>query len=201
MYISIIIEGITPLICNKFTDAAALIASDGNRGSSAAIDRGTPQEIATSKLYIGLDGMPMIPSPNLMRCIVDGGQFHKAGKKQITTKKESMMYSCLAIEAAEIKIIHKQPWKVDTRAVRIPATGGRILAHRPMFDDWTLMFECELDTTILNTKLFRQIVDDAGKRVGLGDFRPTTKGPYGRFVVNAWREQAMPFTEHALAAE
>jgi hypothetical protein len=55
-----------------------------------------------------------------------------------------------------------------------------------MFDDWKMTFTAELDTTILSEKLLRAIIDDAGKRVGLGDFRPATKGPFGRFVVTNW---------------
>lgn len=188
MKITIRIEGTTPLLCNRFTDAAALSASSGVRGSGSAADRGTALEIAESKLYIGLSGKPMIPQPNLLRCLVEGGRFHKMGKTQITTAKSSHMYACLDIEGAEIKLEHKQPWKVDTRAVRIPSTGGRILAHRPMFDDWALEFEADLDTDIVGAKIFRNIVDDAGRRVGLGDFRPATKGPYGKFVVTRWEE-------------
>lgn len=190
MKLSIKIEGLTPLICNRFTDAAAEASSNGVRGSGAAQDRGTPLEIAQSKLYIGLDGAPMIPQPNLMRCLVEGGRFHKAGKAQLTTSKSSHMYACVDISGAEIKLIHTQPWKVDTRAVRIPSTGGRILAHRPMFDDWALEFELDLDTSIVGAKVFRMVVDDAGKRIGLGDFRPATKGPYGKFVVTRWEEVA-----------
>lgn len=184
--IKISIEGTTPLICNKFTDAAAQSASDGSRGSSAGQDRGTPLDIAQSKLYVGLDGDPMIPQPNLLRCLVEGGRFTKIGKAQVTTAKSSQLYACVDVQGAEIRLVHKQPWKVDTRAVRIPSTGGRILAHRPMFDDWRLDFNVDLDTSILGEKLFRQIVDDAGKRIGLGDFRPQCKGPYGRFHVVHW---------------
>jgi hypothetical protein len=194
VFINIVIQGVSPLICNKFGDATAMSASAGDRGSSAGIDRGTPQEIAESKLYCGLDGKVMVPSPNLLRSLVDGGSFTKLGKKQVTTARSSMLYSCLSIEAAEIPIIHTQPWRVDTRAVRIPSTGGRILAHRPVFDDWALEFEVELDTSIVNAKLLRQIVDDAGKRIGLGDFRPATKGPYGRYLVTRWTEQLVKLT-------
>ena len=186
MEINITIVGTTPLICNRFTDEAADAATKGTRGSSAAADRGTPLEIAETKLYKGLNGKPMIPQPNLLRCLVEGGRFHKAGKTQLTTSKSSIMYSCLDIHGAEVEIHHNEPWRVDTRAVRIPSTGGRILAHRPMFDDWSLTFTAELDTSILSEKLLRAIVDDAGKRVGLGDFRPATKGPFGRFCVNHW---------------
>lgn len=186
MEINIRIDGTTPLICNRFTDAAAESASNGSRGSSAGQDRGTPLEIAQSKLYIGNDGNPMIPQPNLLRCLVEGGRFTKIGKSQVTTAKSSILYACVDVQGAEVPIIHNQPWKVDTRAVRIPSTGGRILAHRPMFDDWALEFVVDLDTSILGEKLLRQIIDDAGKRIGMGDFRPQCKGPYGRFVVNKW---------------
>ncbi len=131
----------------------------------------------------------MIPQPNLLRCLVEGGRFHKIGKSQVTTQKSSLLYACLNIDGTEVSIAHKQPWKVDTRPVRIPATGGRILAHRPMFDDWSLKFVVDLDVSILGPKLMRQIVDDSGKRIGLGDFRPQTKGPFGRFVVDRWSEK------------
>jgi len=193
MEILVHISGVTPLILNRFSDEAALIASGGTRGASAGAERKTPLDICESKLYRGLDGRLIIPQPNLLRSLVDGGRFHKVGKKQVTTKEESMMFACVDIEGAEIALIHKQPWKVDTRPVVIPSTKGRILAHRPMFDDWRLEFVVSLDTSILGPGIFRSIVDDAGKRVGLGDFRPARKGPYGRYRVDHWAvvEQAI----------
>jgi hypothetical protein len=184
--IKVKVEGTTPLICNRFTDAAAAASTNGTRKAAIAGNKGTPREQAEPKLYVGNDGGPMIPQPNLMRCIVDGGTFHKAGKKQITTAKSSLLYSCLDISGAEIKLTHREPWRVDTRAVCIPSTGGRILTHRPMFDDWTLEFELNIDDEFIDSKLVRQIVDDAGKRIGLGDFRPAKKGPFGKFVVTQW---------------
>lgn len=189
MFISITITGTTALICNRFTDAAAEAATNGTRGSSAAQDKGTPREIAEAKIYRGLDGAAIIPQPNLLRCLVEGGRFHKIGKSQVTTARSSMLFSCLDIEGSEVPIVSKEDWRVDTRAVRIPSTGGRILAHRPMFDDWSLSFTAVLDTAILGPKLLRQIIDDAGSRVGLGDFRPQCKGPFGRFKVARWEEE------------
>lgn len=200
MKIDVKLEGVTPLICNRFTDAAAESATNGSRGSSAAKDRGTPREQAEPKLYIGLSGKPTIPQPNLFRCLIEGGRFHKIGKTQVTTAKASMLFSCMDIDGAEIEIAHKEDWRVDTRAVRIPSTGGRILAHRPMFDDWSLSFTVDLDETILGPKLLRAIFDDAGKRVGLGDFRPQTKGPFGRFVITSWNI-VQSYDELPIAAE
>lgn len=185
MEITVRIEGTTPLLCNKFTDAAQLSASSGTRTSITG-DKGSPLEQAEERLYIGLDDEPMIPQPNLFRCIIDAGKYFKAGKSKVTTQKSSIIPACVEILGVEIPIIHKDPWMVDTRAVRIPSTGGRILCHRPCFNDWALEFVVELDTTMVGEKLFREIVDAAGKRIGLGDFRPDCKGPFGKFVVTKW---------------
>jgi hypothetical protein len=57
-----------------------------------------------------------------------------------------------------------------------------------MFDDWKLFFHLVLDTTEMSSKMLREIVDAAGKKVGLADFRPLCKGPYGKFVVTHWQE-------------
>lgn len=190
MHVEVELTGTTALICNRFHDEAAEAATSGRRLSTAAADRGSPREQAEKKLYYGADGKTLIiPQPNLLRSVVDGGAFHKAGRSKITTQKSSLIYACLDIDGSEIPILYKEPWRVDTRAVRIPATGGRILMHRQMFDDWALRFTVTLDTDVIGVKLLRAIVDDAGKKIGLGDFRPATKGPYGKFVVTKWTEQ------------
>lgn len=183
--ISIDIDGTTPLLCNKFTDAAQMQSSSGTR-SGIVGDRGSPREIAESKLYVGNDGREMIPAPNLFRAIIDGGKFFKAGKSLITTQKSSLIPACVSIEEIELPIQHMEPWTVDTRAVRIPSTGGRILSHRPSFHDWKLSFTVTLDDSMMTAKLLREIIDAAGSRIGLGDFRPACKGPFGKFVVTQW---------------
>ena len=185
--IRIKITGTTPLICNRFTDEAQISASSGNRVATIG-DKGSPQEQAEKKLYIGSDGVPMIPQPNLFRAIIDAGKFFKAGKGKVTTMKSSLIPACLEIDGVEIPIVSRTPWEVDTRPVRIPATGGRILAYRPKFNDWELEFSAHLDEEIISSALFREILDAAGKRIGLGDFRPDCKGPFGKFVVTLWQE-------------
>lgn len=103
--------------------------------------------------------------------------------------KSSLIPACVDIEGVCIPIISDKGWTVDTRPVRIPATGGRILAHRPCFFDWKLPFELELDTDVVTVPLLREIIDIAGKRIGLGDYRPDCKGPFGKFVVTKWQEK------------
>ena len=182
------IEGVTPLLLNRFHDEAQMKATSG-AGTVAVGDRGTPKEQAEKKLYRDENGTLVVPQPNLFRCILDAGKFFKAGKSKVTTIKSSLIPACLSIDQLVIPIHHKEPWCVDTRPVRIPSTGGRILCHRPIFHDWALEFDAELDTDIISPKVMRDIVDAAGKRIGLGDFRPDCKGPFGKFVVTRWAEE------------
>ena len=183
--IKVTVCGTTPLLCNNFTDEEQMASSRGSRISIVG-DKGTPREQAARKLYLGLGGTPIIPQPNMFRCIVDAGKFFKAGKVKVSTSKSSLLPACLDLEGVEIPIVHSEPWEVDTRAVRIPATGGRILCHRPKFNDWSLSFILRLDDEILAPDLIREIIDAAGKRIGLGDYRPDCKGPFGKFVVTHW---------------
>ncbi len=185
--INITVQGTTPLLCNRFTDEAQMKATAGNSVSTVG-DRGSPMEIAKEKLYIDDDGTIGIPQPNLYRSILDAGKFFKAGKSNVTTLKTSMIPACLSIDELFLPLRYADEWTVDTRPVRIPATGGRILRHRACFNDWALDFTCHLDTSILSVKLFRDIVDAAGMRIGLGDFRPDCKGPYGKYKVIEWQE-------------
>ena len=146
--ISITIKGVSPLILHRFTDEAQMDATNGNRGSMIG-DRGSPRDQAESGLYIDEKGKPIIPQPNLFRCILDAGKFFKAGRSKVTTQKSSLIPACVDIEEFVIPIRHEQPWTVDTRPVRIPATGGRILRHRPCFHDWSLTFTARLDTSVI----------------------------------------------------
>jgi hypothetical protein len=182
--IEIEIEGVTPLLMNRFTDEAQMKATSGS-ASPLVGDRGSGREQAEPKMYTH-DGTIGIPQPNLFRCIMDAGKYFKAGRSKVTTQKSSLIPACVDIDPLFIPLKFEGDWQVDTRPVRIPATGGRILAHRPMFEKWGLEFVVGLDKSIISETMFREIVDAAGKRVGLGDFRPDTKGPFGKFVVVKW---------------
>ena len=179
------IAGVTPLLLHRFTDEAQLVATSGAR-SSIANDSESPADQAQSALYLDDEGVSGIPQSNLYRSIVDAGKYFKIGKSKVTTLKSSIIPAAVGMRPLFLPIRSDGGWKVDTRPVRIPVTGGRILRHRPCYDDWSLSFTLEYDERMIGPKLLREIVDAAGVRVGLGDFRPDCKGPFGKYKVTAW---------------
>lgn len=184
--IDVTIEGASPMLVRRFSDAQQESATSGKRGSSVG-NNGTPQEQADDALYKDEKGKPIMPGVNIFQCIMAGGRFFKMGKKQVTTARGSLLPACVIMNTTYAPIVHKQPWKVDTRPVKIPATGGRILRHRPCFDDWKMSFSVQLDEEIMSAEFFREIVDAAGNRIGMGDYRLDCRGPFGRFKVVSWK--------------
>jgi hypothetical protein len=184
--IKCVIEGVNPMLVNRFTDEAQAEATNGTRPSTVG-KRATPKEDAKSRLYLNNKGESIMPSVNLIQMFTSAGTYFKVGKSKLTTQKSSLIPACLSIEELEPVIKSKDGWTVDSRPIRIPSTGGRIVRHRPKFNDWCITFTLVLDTEIMDDKVLRDLVDCAGKRIGCGDFRPQCKGPFGKFVVTLWK--------------
>lgn len=180
MKLDIEITGTTPLLMNRFNiDEQQTKVKEKNL---------TPRESAQKVCYEDEKGKLYYPTTNIYACIIEAGKFHKDGKNKITTQRSSLIPAGVMIEGETIFFKEPQTWEVDSRAVVVPSTGGRIVCHRPRLDKWCLQFTLLLDTKMFSPKLVRIIVDDAGTKVGLGDFRPARKGIFGRFVVTNWKE-------------
>ncbi len=184
MDIKVNLSGISPLICNRFTEAAQQAVSNAS-SSSFQGSKGSPREQAEPKIYTDSKGRPVLPAVNLMASLIEAGRFIKSGRSKLSTTKSSLVPAGLAIEEIELPITPRQ-WEVDSRPVVIPATGGRIMCHRPRFDAWNVCMTLTVDDTLFSERLVRELVDIAGKRIGVGDFRPSRRGPFGRFEVTKW---------------
>lgn len=175
------ITGITPLIVNRFHEEAQEEATSGIR--TARKERPSPEQDAADRLYQNGDG-PFLPAENIRQSIIEAAKRFKIGRRAATTDVAASIF----IMPFELPLTGT--WHVDSRAVVIPATGGRILRHRPMFDEWIIRFDLQLDSDVgIDLPMIREIVASAGKLVGIGDFRPARKGPYGRFNITAWEKQ------------
>lgn len=177
------IVGVTPLLVNRLCEEDL----EGDRGVRQG-ERLSAHEDAEKRLHFRA-GIPVIPQPNILACMTEAGRYFKAaGNQKVSTIKSSLIPAAVMIEELEMPIITEKGWSVDTRPVRIPATGGRVIRHRPCFYDWGLEFTLEIDPEILSVGMVRDVLDAAGKRIGLCDFRPACKGPFGKFRVDLWEE-------------
>jgi hypothetical protein len=182
MRIAIEISSITPMLMHRFNEEEAYTATSFKDKNLKPID------IATKFLYKDDKGL-YFPTSNILAAIMIAGKFHKLGKNKITTMKSSLIPAGLSMEGERAYFGESQEWVVDSRSVVVPSTGARVMSHRPRLDKWKLGFTLIVDNKLFSSDLVRILVDDAGTKAGIGDFRPARKGIYGKFVVTKWETE------------
>jgi len=73
-----------------------------------------------------------------------------------------------------------------THTVGVKVGMAKVMRTRPMFRNWSLKATAQFDPDVLNLRDIEEIAADAGKLVGLGDWRPK----HGRFIA-----QVTPVTQ------
>ena len=187
MQIKTTISGIAPLLMNRFTEEAEIAVSNGHSPSVQGNKHGTPRQQAERTAYLdSKTGNLYIPGPNIFAAIIEAGKFHKLGKTKVTTQRSSLIPAGITVLDLIISLGTKK-FEVDSRRIVNPSTGGARLKHRARLDKWKATFTMDVDESIFSADFVRMILDDAGKKVGVGDFRPAKRGPFGRFVVASWK--------------
>ena len=166
------IKGLSPLLMHRFPLEPI-----------EAIEKKTKEEQAEISTYRHPKSKELyVPGENLYSCFVNAATYVK-GKGRASMQKPAA--ACLVIEPLYL-LLGTKDFAIDSRAVRNPSTGGTVVRHRPRLEEWELEFTLTYDKTLMSDAQARDIVDNAGSRVGLLDFRPARKGPFGRFIVTKW---------------
>lgn len=183
--------GIAPLLMNAMSQEQLLALWNKERAPRGAA-RPEPRDHCKKVLYLNRSKKPIIPQPNLYSALVDAGRFIiLEGKTKMSTRKDTTLPAYLTLEATEYEL--KDPktgkpagWEVDIRKGTNPNGGEAVAIVRPRFDDWRFTCEATIDLEQIDEKRLRLLFEYAGKRIGLCDFRPARKGPFGQFVVSKW---------------
>lgn len=101
--------------------------------------------------------------------------------------KRGASYARLVASTVDVTpeaIPHKiEKWETDARPVVIQR--ARVVRYRPKLPEWELDFTLTLNDDQLPTDVVKQILDQAGLYVGIGDYRPGSPrgGKFGKFMV------------------
>ncbi|HUI24111.1 MAG TPA: hypothetical protein VLY82_06955 [Nitrososphaerales archaeon] len=191
--IQITVQGRSPYLMHHFgPKAEADVQTPGIRAHRG--ERGTPREQAEEVVYRSKNGALYIPGGAMYRAIVDAGKFHKHGRNKLTTGSSSLVPSGLWLDEEDSiaipLMLGEKPivnYEVDGRAVFNAKVGARIMCFRPRIDKWEATFRLTVDDSFFTQGQVRDLVDDAGKKIGIGAFRVERKGPFGRFEVKKWK--------------
>lgn len=169
--VAVEIEGITPLLQNKYIEPQEIPQKKGEAHDSP--------ELVPYKLHKNDKGEIVVPSESIMRAMETvAGEFKVEGMKKATYK--NLLPGNIYIEPEGIKI-EPQSYVIDKRPVVNPVTRGRIMRYRPKFEKgWRLAFIIHVFDDRIKKEVLKHILEEAGRRVGIGDGR---RIGMGRFIV------------------
>lgn len=172
------IIGTTPILFNRFRDTQ--IEGKSKKRTGAVEERDVED-----KLYI-IDDKIMLPSVYIKNSLVEAGkQFKIVGKGKSTYSK--LIASTIEINPFMIDFISAKYEIFRISAVN-PMTKGRMMTERPKFNKWSAEFELILNDKSIEISVINEILEHAGKYVGIGDWRPQTKGMFGKFMITLFEK-------------
>jgi hypothetical protein len=196
MIVEVECRGTSPLLMNRMSEST-LEGLRTKKKKPKAANIGTtrtPREDAESKIYLSDEG-PYLPGVMLMASFIEAGKYVRLdGKRQISNAKSTVLPGFMSLLTAGPLL--KEPdtdkaatWEADVRQGRNPNGGEAVAICRPRFDEWSFTFRIEIDDQEIGEDTIRELIDKAGRRAGLGDFRPQRKGIFGQFIVERWERQ------------
>ena len=133
------------------------------------------EDDANKSAYRNADGKLFTPATHIEGTLTkSAASFTMPGKGKKSFKDAIM--GGVFVEPDEI--IHKiQDWSIDSRRAKIGRAA--IIRSRTKLDKWELDFKLNIRDENLTESQVKEILENAGKYIGIGDYRPR----FGRFEI------------------
>jgi len=184
--VKVTIEGSSPLLMNQYNVEAELERQKGTKRVNKIYDA---KEEAEKAAYFSSKGKKelIIPAGVLYAAILNASSFHKVGKRSAKAILAGSLRIQDETDGEEIKLGTAE-YTIDTRPVVI--NRARVLKSRARMDKWKATFKIVYnDKLIADPAVIRTVLEEAGLRIGLMDFRPARGGWYGCFNITNWKEE------------
>ncbi len=129
--------------------------------------------------YRNSDGKNFIPSEQIRGALINAGSYVKA-KVGGRSKSMKVIVAAMFMVMPE-EIILPDYDAIDKRSAVNRHVKARIIKIRPKWTNWEAKFTLEVGENSITKETIQQIIEYAGNYVGIGAFRPTCNGMFGRF--------------------
>lgn len=170
------LEGTVPIIFHRYNCDSVEAKSKAAKGSAAK-----KTDDIESYVYRNDKREICIPGRYVIGSIVNAAKYKQDPR---SPRKSAMdLFKAGVVALTELASLGSQKWDYEDRQP-VQVQRSRIARVRPaMKPGWKASFDLMVHLPeYIPPVLLRQVLDDAGRLVGIADFRPT----YGRFVVRAW---------------
>jgi hypothetical protein len=192
--IEVEIKGLTPLLMNRLNPESL------KSKTRMKMEQYSTETDAKNSAYIAdIDGKRQlyIPQEALYSMIIQTAKQYKVKRMSLA----SLLAGTMRVEPEKVPLGTDQ-YEVDERAVVIQSM--RVLKGRAKLKDWAAKFQLVYDSRRLPEGIggtLKEILEDAGTRMGLLDYRPQHRGWFGTFEVVSFVPQQPREVEEVMLDE
>lgn len=171
-------EGISSLLMHN---PAAMDHQDSGKKTNVK-NIPTPEEEAERSTYRDGDGTLYLPSNMFRSSLWNGAAYRKIGREAARNIINAGVFnvdSKTPVLDPETMEVYRDFTRIHT--VRAVIENKGIRRSRAEIEPWYCVVCFELDREFLSPEIVEELLNIAGKRSGVGDWRPQKKGPHGRF--------------------
>lgn len=185
------IRGISPLLQHRMPPEVLmglLISEKADKKKTR--NPKTPREIAEQHAYVEKSGEFYIPMSYVSGAVIQAASEFK--QKDSSRKSLKRVIGGAFRPMSDKATLCDAKWKPlkDFEVDIQKATNhlrGAVAVCRPRFDRWQAKFSVQINETVVSREVALQILEDAGRRVGIGSFRVEKGGYFGQFEVLNWQ--------------
>jgi hypothetical protein len=181
MKYKVFIEGITPYMQDRMDDIGLekwekqrhhIIERKGiNEEDAKKAEYGTYRNPDNNKCFI--------PSEHLRGCLINAGGYLKSKVGTKTKSMKSIVGAMFMVLPEEIYLPDYD--EIDKRSVVNRNIKARLIKVRPKWSKWKAVFTLEIGEETLTKETIEELIRVGGSYVGIGSYRPTANGYFGRF--------------------
>ena len=201
MQYRITIKGVSGLVVNNGAagldtrspaniEKAQIAKKRGSNRTESDEDRLRELECFTS-LYLDENESPTLPPAVLRACLEGAARKTREGaavrEGLIVTDVELFDYDRELLGTTAEDVAKNAQFTVGAVVQR-----SRVLRTRAKFDEWSVVFVIDTDPELVDLEKLTSWLDIAGRRIGVGDWRPQKSGHYGRFQVETIEPLSKP---------
>lgn len=180
------IDGVTPYMQHRMDDIPLEDWEMGKRGNIIERIDATWPTIKSAEYHSYFDESTMqyfIPSEHIRGSLINGGGYVKA---KVGNARKSMANIVAGMFDVIPEMIYCPKYdEMDKRSAVNRNTKGRVMVVRPRWNVWFAEFLLQIGENTVTEPMIREIFRNAGDYCGMGSYRPTAKGKFGRYKLTS----------------
>lgn len=180
------ISGVTPYMQHRMDDTK-LEEWEKNRKLIIERDDVAKEDQIRAEFHAYRDNKGFyIPSEQIRGSLIGAGAMIKSKVGNSRKSMKNIVAGMFMIE--EEKIPLPKQYEIDKRSAVNRNIKARVICIRPKWEAWSGEFTLLVDNDTITNETVKEIIENAGQYIGIGSFRPTNNGMFGRYKLEKLEE-------------